>query len=159
MEPEEGVIVSNLLPVRNSMRFTTLFVIMMLSFLGFNLMWMTDAKAQSGSTAESPSAKSEETIKGDPVCDPTYRPKITKIEPDEFQAGDKVTILGEHFGQKKECLHEVTFGLEKAKEFTLKGDGKIEATAPDNVATGMAFVSVVTGGGAAKSAVLVKKKE
>jgi len=168
MEPEEGVIVFNLLPVRNSMRFTTLFVIMMLSYVGLNLMWMTDAKAQSSpatpqkgsanvTTAKSLSVDSEKTIKADPVCDPSHRPKITKIEPDEFQAGAKVVIMGEDFGQKKECLHEVTFGMEKAKEFMLKSDNTIEATAPDNVAPGMIFVSVVTGGGAAKAAVLVKK--
>ena len=39
------------------------------------------------------------------------------------------------------------------------GNESIEATAPDNVSTGMIFVNVVTGGGAARSAVLVKKKE
>jgi hypothetical protein len=135
---------------------------MMLSFGGLDLMWMTDVRAQANpSTPQEGSGAvatdSEKTIKEDPVCDPTYRPKITKIEPDEFQPGTKVVITGEHFGQKKECLHEVTFGLEKAKEFILKGDDKIEATAPDNVAPGMIFVSVVTGGGAAKAAVLVKK--
>ena len=152
------------------MRVATLPVIIMLSFLGFNLMWMTDADAQLTTTSaqqvaqgttstDSPAVNSEKTVKEDPVCDPTYRPKITKIEPDEFQPGAKVVINGENFGQKKECLHEVTFGFEKAKDFTLKGDDKIEATAPDNVSTGMIFVSVVTGGGAAKAAVLVKKKE
>ncbi len=151
------------------MRVTTLLVIMMLSFLGFDL-WMIDADAQSPTTiaqqgapdmkgSDSPSVSSEKTINEDPVCDPTYRPKITKIVPDEFQPGAKVVINGEHFGQNKECLHEVTFGFEKAKDFTLKGEERIEATVPDNVATGMIFVSVVTGGGAAKSAVLVKKKE
>jgi hypothetical protein len=130
-------------------------------------MWMTDADAQSTTTSpqqgatgtESPSVNSEKTVQEDPFCDPTYRPKINKIEPDEFEPGAKVVILGEHFGQNKDCLHEVTFGFEKAKEFTLKGEERIEATVPDNVATGMVFVSVVTGGGAAKAAVLVKKKE
>ncbi len=152
------------------MRVATLPVIIMLSFLGFNLMWMTDADAQLTTTSaqqvapemkgtDSPSVSSEKTIKEDPVCDPTYRPKITKIQPDEFQAGAKVVIMGENFGQKKECLHEVTFGFEKAKDFTLKGDDKIEATVPDNVPTGMIFVNVVTGGGAARVAVLVKKKD
>lgn len=152
------------------MRVATLLVIMMLSFLGLNLMCMTDADAQSTTTTpqqgapdmkgtDSPSVTNEKTVKEDPVCDPTYRPVIKKIEPDEFQPGAKVVINGENFGQKKECLHEVTFGFEKAKDFTLIGNEKIEATAPDNISTGMIFVSVVTGGGAAKSAVLIKKKE
>ena len=151
------------------MRIATLPVIMILSLGGLDLMWMTDAKAQSKPTApqegsadvtttESLSRKSEKTIQEDPVCDSSHRPKITKIEPDEFQAGDKVVINGEDFGQKKECLFKVTFGFEKAKDFMLKGNERIEATAPDNVSTGMIFVEVITGGGSARSAVLVKKK-
>jgi hypothetical protein len=131
---------------------------------------MTHAQAQPGPvssqngsaavrTAESLAEKSEKTLKEDPVCDPSRRPKITKIEPDEFQAGTKVVIIGEDFGQKKECLFEVTFGYEKAKDFMLMGNERIEATAPDNISTGMIFVNVNTGGGAARSAVLVKKQE
>jgi hypothetical protein len=149
------------------MRVATLFVIMLLSFEGLDPMWMTDAKAQStpgtpqeGSadvtTTESLAAEAEKKIREDPVCDSTFRPKITKIEPDEFQAGAKVAIIGENFGLK-ECLHSVTFGQENAKDFMLKGNERIEATAPDNLSTGMMFVNVVTGGGAARSAVLVKK--
>jgi hypothetical protein len=151
------------------MRVATLFVIIPLSFLGLDPMWVTETKAQSSlpsqsgiaamATTESPTVSSEQTIQEDPVCDPSRRPKITKIEPDEFQAGAKVVIIGEDFGQKKECLHSVTFGYENAKDFTLKGNERIEATAPDNLSTGMIFVSVITGGGAARSAVLVKKKE
>jgi hypothetical protein len=142
---------------------------MMLSLAGLDNLWMTEAKAQSSSpsrngiaamsTTESPTVSSEQTIKEDPVCDPSRRPKITKIDPDEFQPGAKVVIIGEDFGKKKECLFEVTFGYEKAKDFLLVGDTKIEATAPDNLSTGMIFVNVETGGGAVRSAVLVKKKE
>ncbi len=139
------------------MRVATLFVIMMLSVGGFNLTWVTEANAQGGSPTESLAQMSEKTLQEDPVCDPSHRPKITKIEPDEFQPGAKVVIIGEDFGQKKECLFEVTFGYEKAKDFVLKGNERIEATAPDNVSTGMIFVNVITGGGAARSAVLVKK--
>ncbi len=146
------------------MRLTILLLIMMGPFAGLDNVWMNEAKAQSGlpskmATTESPSVSSEETIKADPVCDPSRRPKITKIEPDEFQAGAKVAIIGEDFGQKKECLHSVTFGYENANDFTLKGNERIEATAPDNLATGMIFVNVETGGGSVRSAVLVKKKE
>jgi len=151
------------------MRVTTLLLIMMLPLAGLDNLWMTEAKAQSSSpsqngiaamtTTESPTVSSEQTIKEDPVCDPSRRPKITKIEPDEFQAGDKVVIIGEDFGRKKECLHSVTFGYEKAKDFMLIGNERIEATAPDNLSTGMIFVNVETGGGAVRSAVLVKKKE
>jgi len=150
------------------MRVTTLFVIMLLSVGGLNLTWITEARAQSESTSpqeglaiaantEFLAQMSEKTLQEDPICDPSHRPKITKIEPDEFQPGAKVVIIGEDFGQKKECLFEVTFGYEKAKEFALKGNERIEATAPDNVSTGMIFVNVITGGGSARSAVLVKK--
>ncbi|MEO6203128.1 MAG: IPT/TIG domain-containing protein [Nitrospirales bacterium] len=149
------------------MRVATLFVIILLAVLGLDSMWMSEAKAQSSppsqndtaimGTSGSPTVSSEQTLKDDPVCDPTYRPTITKIEPDEFQAGAKIVIMGEYFGKKQGCLHEVTFGAEKATDFTLKGDDKIEVTVPDGVAPGMVFVSVVTGGGAAKTAVLVKK--
>jgi hypothetical protein len=170
IKSDDGVDFSHLLPVRDIMRVATLLVSIMLSFEGLDLMWMADAKAQStpgtpqeGSadvtTTESPAAEAEKKLKEDPVCDSTFRPKITKIEPDEFQAGAKVAIIGENFGEKKECLHSVTFGHENAKDFMLKGNERIEATAPDNLSTGMIFVNVVTGGGAARSAVLVKKKE
>lgn len=151
------------------MRVATLFVIILLSFLGLDPMWVTETNAQSSlpsqngiaamATTESPKVSSDQTIQEDPVCDPSRRPKITKIEPDEFQAGAKVLIIGEDFGQKKECLFEVTFGYEKAKDFMLMGNERIEATAPDNISTGMIFVNVLTGGGAAQSAVLVKKQE
>lgn len=149
------------------MRVTILFLIVMAPLAGFDHAWMTEANAQSGLPSQdgiaaqaatgSPSVSSEQTIKADPVCDPSRRPKITKIEPDEFQAGAKVVIIGEDFGQKKECLHSVTFGYENAKDFTLKGNERIEATAPDNLSTGIIFVNVETGGGAVRSAVLVKK--
>ena len=146
------------------MRLTILLLIVMGSLAGFDNLWMTEAKAQSGhpsqmATTESPSVSSEETIKADPVCDPSRRPKITKIEPDEFQPGAKVTIIGEEKKKKKECLHSVTFGYENAKDFTLKGNERIEATAPDNLSTGIIFVNVETGGGSVRSAVLIKKKE
>ncbi|GJL58549.1 MAG: hypothetical protein NPIRA03_14060 [Nitrospirales bacterium] len=144
------------------MRLLILLFILMGPLPGFDHLWMTEAKAQSGpasqmATTEPPSVSSDETIKADPVCDPSRRPKITKIEPDEFQAGAKVVIIGENFGQKKECLHTVTFGYENAKEFTLKGNERIEATAPDNLSPGMVFVNVETGGGSVRSAVLIKK--
>lgn len=151
------------------MRVPTLFLIVLLSFMGLDQMWITDVKAQSSSTTPQeestdittpspPLVNSEQTIKEDPVCDPTYRPVIQKIEPDEFQPGDKVAIIGEHLGSKKDCLHSVTFGYLEAKDFTLQGDERIEATAPDNLAPGMLFLNVETGGGAARKAVLIKKK-
>jgi hypothetical protein len=150
------------------MRIATLLVFMLLSLDGVVL--MTEVKAQTtpatpqeGSVDVPPSApptkNSEQTIKEDPVCDPTYRPHIIKIEPDEFFAGDTIVIMGEHFGENKACLHEVTFGSEKAKEYKLISTDKIEATAPDNSPTGMVFINVETGGGASRSAVLIKKKE
>ena len=86
------------------MRLTILLLILMGPLAGFDNLWMTEVQAQSGlpsqmTTTEPPSVSSEETIKADPVCDPSRRPKITKIEPDEFQAGAKVVIIGEDFGQ------------------------------------------------------------
>ncbi len=145
------------------MRIATVLLPLLLSLNGVNLIGMPLATAQEGSgdmpLTAPPTKDSTQTLKEDPVCDPTYRPHIIKIEPDEFFAGDKVLIIGEHFGEKKGCLHEVTFGSEKAKEFTLIGSEKIEATAPEAAPTGMVFINVETGGGAARAAVLIKKKE
>jgi hypothetical protein len=145
------------------MRIATVLFILLLSLNGVGLIGIPMATAQEGASdipvSAPPTKDSEQTIKEDPVCDPTHRPHIIKIEPDEFFAGDKVVIIGEHFGEKKGCLHEVTFGSEKAKEFTLIGSEKIEATAPDAAPTGMVFINVETGGGAARAAVLIKKKE
>jgi hypothetical protein len=152
------------------MKVATVLVCMMLSFGGFGLVGIPHATAQSspgtsqsgegnGMPSKSLAEEAEKKLKEDPVCDSTFRPKITKIEPDEFQPGDKIAILGEYFGQKKECVKMVTFGVEQGKDVTLISNERIEATAPDNLSTGMIFVEVVTGGGAARSAVLVKKKE
>jgi len=158
---DKGVDLFYLLPVRHIMQVAILLLILMVAVQGANVMGMAAARAQSpadGVTTESPSVNSEKTVREDPVCDPSHRPQITKIEPDEFAGGDKVAIIGD-FGSKKDCVFDVTFGQDKAKDFNFMGNDKIEATAPDNVAPGMMFVNVITGGGSARSAVLVKKKE
>ena len=98
-------------------------------------------------------------VERDPVCDRSKRPRITKIEPDEAKPGDKVVIIGEHFGTK-ECFHTVTFSAASNMpvDFKFMSDSTIEATVPDAKA-GMSFVIIIAGGGSAQSKpVLIKSK-
>lgn len=101
----------------------------------------------------------EEKVEKDPVCDPSIRLKITKVEPDVVKPGDRVVIKGENFGTK-ECLQSVSFsaaGGEKAT-FEYVNDSKIEATVP-KIKSGMTFINVVSGSGSAQSkAILVQGK-
>jgi hypothetical protein len=125
--------------------------------------------AEEGSTVEGSgfSLFETESIKGfdeskitsDPVCDRSKRPKITKVEPDEANPGERVTIKGENFGTK-ECLQTVTFSAAAGTKIDYKyvNDSTIEATVP-NAKPGMSFVIVVAGGGSAQSKpVLIKGK-
>ncbi|MCP9473058.1 MAG: IPT/TIG domain-containing protein [Nitrospira sp.] len=101
----------------------------------------------------------ERTIRQDPVCDRSKRPKILSVEPDEAKPGEKVTIKGENFGTK-ECFHGVAFSAAGAAaiEYTFINDTTIEATVP-NVPAGMSFIDIVAGGGNARSkAFLVQSK-
>jgi IPT/TIG domain len=83
--------------------------------------------------------------------DPTKRPKILKVEPDEAKPGTKVVIKGENFGTK-ECFHGVAFSAAGATKVPYKfiNDTTIEATVPDTKA-GMTFIDIVAGGGNARS--------
>lgn len=98
-------------------------------------------------------------VERDPICDRSKRPQIAKIEPDEAKPGDKVVIIGEHFGTK-ECFHTVTFSAASNTpvDFRFMSDSAIEATVPDAKA-GMSFVIIVAGGGSAQSKpVLIKSQ-
>lgn len=123
--------------------------------------------AQEGSTVEGTgfSLFDTESIKGfdatkvekDPVCDRSKRPSIAKVEPDEAQPGEKVTIKGENFGSK-ECFHGVTFSAASKEkiDYQFLNDTTIEAVVPDAKA-GMSFIIIVAGGGSAQSKPLLIK--
>jgi hypothetical protein len=101
----------------------------------------------------------EEKVKKDPVCDPSKRPSIHKVEPDTVKAGDHIVIKGENFG-KPECFRGVNFSkASKSKvEYKYVNDSTIEATVPQDAPTGMTFVLTITGAGSAQSkAILVTK--
>lgn len=101
----------------------------------------------------------ENKVSNDPVCDRSKRPKITNVEPDEVNPGERVTIKGENFGSK-ECLQGVTFSSAAGTKIEYKyvNESTIEATVP-NAKPGMSFVIVVAGGGSAQSKpVIIKGK-
>ena len=98
-------------------------------------------------------------VERDPVCDRSKHPQIAKVEPDEAKPGDKVVIIGEHFGTK-ECFHTVTFSAASNTpvDFKFLGDSSIEATVPE-AKPGMSFIIIVAGGGSAQSKpVLIQPK-
>lgn len=98
----------------------------------------------------------EKKVKEDPICDPTNRPHITSVEPDVLSPGDQVTIKGKYFGEQK-CLHGVTFGSTKAEKVTTVDSNTLQVTVPE-AKPGMTFITIETGGGSARSAVLLKSK-
>ena len=101
----------------------------------------------------------ENKVTNDPVCDRSKRPKITKVEPDEANPGERVTIKGENFGTR-ECLHGVSFSSAAGQKIDYKyvNETTIEATVPE-AKPGMSFVIVVAGGGSAQSKpVIIKSK-
>ena len=100
----------------------------------------------------------EEKVKNDPICDSSKRPKITGVNPDEVKPGDKLKVTGKHFGKKKGCLHAVTFGPEEGQDLMYIDDKSLEITVPDTVGSGLVFLNVFTGGGSARSTILVKTK-
>jgi len=67
-------------------------------------------------------------------------------------------VTGRHFGKKKACLHTVTIGAEKGKDVTYINDQQLEVTVPNSIRPGMTFLNIQAGGGAARSAILVKGK-
>lgn len=95
-------------------------------------------------------------VEDDPICDPTKRPQITSVEPDELTPGDKVTIKGKFFGEEK-CLHSVSFGSTKADTVTAVDSDTLEVTVPE-AQPGLSFITIETSGGSARTAVLLKSK-
>lgn len=95
-------------------------------------------------------------VEEDPVCDPTNRPEITSVEPDELSPGDKVTIKGKYFGNGK-CFHSVSFGSTKAEQVTTVDSDTLEVTVPE-AKPGLSFITIETSGGSARTAVLLKSK-
>jgi hypothetical protein len=146
-------------------RFPFLFVSFM--FLGFSLIgsessWGQGVPVQPAETSpgfvipESIKGFDEQKVKNDPICDSSLRPQINHVVPDEMKSGDTVVVEGLYFGKKKECLHGVTFGSEKAKTFTYVDDEHIEAIVPEGVRSGVTFLDVETGGGTARKGILVQ---
>lgn len=99
----------------------------------------------------------EEKVKADPICDSSKRPEIVSVKPDEVKPGEKIVITGHHFGKKKECLFNITIGYEEGKDPTYISDQQLEVTVPETVGSGLLFLNIQTGGGSARSAILVKR--
>lgn len=98
----------------------------------------------------------EEKVKNDPVCDSNHRPKITAIEPDEVRPGDTVTVKGQYFGRKKECLYEIVIGSMKGENVTYIDDHQVKVTVPTSAPPGLRFLNIQTGGGSARAAILIQ---
>lgn len=139
-------------------------------FLGFSLIglassWGQGIPVQPAETSpgfvipESIKGFDEQKVKNDPVCDPSVRPQIDHVKPDEMKSGDTVVVQGKYFGKNKECFHGVTFGSEKAKTFTYVDDEHIEAIVPEGLRSGVTFLDVETGGGTARKGILVLSKD
>lgn len=99
----------------------------------------------------------EQKVKADPICDSSKRPEIISVEPSEVIPGDKIVITGKYFGKKKECLFGLVIGHEEGKDLTYVSDQRLEVTVPESVGSGLLFLSIQSGGGSARSAILVKR--
>ena len=99
----------------------------------------------------------EQKVKADPICDSSNRPEIISVEPSEVKPGDKILITGKYFGKKKECLFGLTIGFEEGKDLTYISDQKLKVTVPETVGNGLLFLSIQSGGGSARSAILIKR--
>ncbi|RMH37776.1 MAG: hypothetical protein D6690_01410 [Nitrospirae bacterium] len=101
----------------------------------------------------------EEKVKNDPVCDSNHRPEITAVEPDEVQPGDTVTVKGQYFGRKKECLYQIIIGSVKGENLTYIDDHQLQVTIPKSAAPGLRFLNIQTGGGSARAAILIRSEQ
>ncbi|MCE7978501.1 MAG: hypothetical protein DYH03_15520 [Nitrospira sp. NTP1] len=82
-------------------------------------------------------------------------PGIESIQPDEGQAGDKVTITGRNFGPA-ECLRSLSFGPGNSATFKLDSPTHITATVPAGKRKGMAIMTVTTASGEDSKGFLLK---
>lgn len=98
----------------------------------------------------------EDKVKQDPICDSSHRPKITSVEPDEVHPGDTITVTGEYFGRKKECLYKIVIGDVEGRNLTYIDEHTLTVTVPESASPGLRFLNVQTGGGSARSAILIK---
>ena len=98
-------------------------------------------------------------VKDEPICSPNKRPQIDAVEPDEVKPGDKMIVTGSFFGEKEECLYKVTIGTEEAENPKYINEQKLEVTVPDSAQSGMTFLNIQAGGGAARSAILVNPEK
>ena len=139
-------------------------------FLGVAIMWTTNSALSQSTTIapekylgemaipEAIKGFDEQKVKKDPICDSSTRPKIDSVKPDIVKPGDKIIITGS-FGKKKECLHNVTIGRELGDNTTYVNDEKVEVTVPESVQPGMTFLNVQSGGGGARTAILITDQE
>lgn len=98
----------------------------------------------------------EQKVLQDPLCDPTSRPTIETITPDEVRPGDTITVTGTYFGAKIKCLRSVTLGEYAGENLTLLEDNVFRIRVPKELRAGLVFLSVVTSGGSARSVILIK---
>ncbi len=105
---------------------------------------------------ESTKGFDEQKVLQDPLCDPTHRPTIQTITPDEARPGDTVRVTGNYFGAKTRCLYSVTFGEYPGENLNLLEDNIFEVRVPKELKAGLVFLNVVTNGGSARSAILIK---
>ncbi|MDX1410780.1 MAG: IPT/TIG domain-containing protein [Nitrospirales bacterium] len=105
---------------------------------------------------ESTKGFDEQKVLQDPLCDPTHRPTIQTITPDEANPGDTIRVTGNYFGAKTRCLYSVTFGEYPGENLSLLGDNIFEVRVPKELKAGLIFLNVVTNGGSARSAILIK---
>ena len=105
---------------------------------------------------ESTKGFDEQKVLQDPLCDPTYRPTIQTISPDEARPGDTIRVTGNYFGAKTRCLYSVTFGEYPGENLTFLEDNVFEVRVPKELKAGLVFLNVVTNGGSARSAILIK---
>lgn len=105
---------------------------------------------------ESTKGFDEQKVLQDPLCDPTHRPTIQTITPDEARPGDTIRVTGNYFGAKTKCLYSVTFGEYPGENLTLLEDNVFEVRVPKELKAGLVFLNIVTNGGTARSAILIK---
>ena len=118
-----------------------------------------DAHSEPGETfviPESTIGFDEQKVLQDPLCDPTHRPTIQAVTPDEAKPGDTIRVTGSNFGAKTKCLYSVTFGEIPGENLTFLEDNIFEVRIPKELKAGMVFLNVVTNGGSARSAILIK---